>query len=84
MIFFSNPPDSGRLRLDLEQRSIDELLDRLKLDPGTIKKMLATSVEDMVDSLRDSNCKIVQFSGHGTYDGFLLEDRFCSHFSYQL
>ena len=33
VVFFSNPYDTARLRLDLEHRSIDELLVKLKLEP---------------------------------------------------
>ena len=36
--------------------------------------MHATCIDDIVNSLRNASCKIVQFSGHGTQDGILLED----------
>lgn len=73
LIFYSNPSDSDRLRLDKEHRAIDELLRARGLPPETVRRMHAASVSDFARAVRDAPYEIIQFSGHGSENGIYLE-----------
>jgi hypothetical protein len=75
LVFYSVPGDAARLRLDREERSIDDVLRDLRLDHSLIQRVHATSVEDFTRALQEGKFEIVQFSGHGNNEGILLEDR---------
>lgn len=76
LIFYSNPQDTSRLRLDKENRALDLILQRLNLPQSTIRRLHATSAEDLARALHEKEYDIVQFSGHGSEDGIYLEDLF--------
>lgn len=74
LIFYSNPIDTYRIRLDKEHRAIDQLLQRQSQYARSIHRLHATSPEDLSHILRAGKYEIVQFSGHGSADGIFLED----------
>lgn len=63
----ANPTDTGRLRLDEEQREIGESLRRAKKrDSFLLETRTALRSRDMQRALLDNEPQIVHFSGHGT------------------
>ncbi len=74
LIIYSNPPESKRLRLDMEHRRIDLALQRVGLDSTAVDRLHATSIDDLVNALRVRPYEIVQFSGHGSRDAIYLEN----------
>ncbi|HKQ75690.1 MAG TPA: CHAT domain-containing protein [Blastocatellia bacterium] len=72
LIVFSNPEDSGRLRLDREQRILDEI-QRKYNTKDTIRILSAATIEDLINSLRQPFLRIVHFSGHGSPHGVYFE-----------
>ncbi|MFA4903222.1 MAG: hypothetical protein WC600_10820 [Desulfobaccales bacterium] len=73
LILYSNPSDTQRLRLDKEHRTIDQLLEKLKLPADTIERKHAVTREDLLGVLSEGKYDIIQFSGHGTGECFSLE-----------
>jgi hypothetical protein len=73
LILYSNPSDTQRLRLDKEHRTIDQLLEKLKLPADTINRRHAVTREDLLGVLSEIKYDIIQFSGHGTGECFCLE-----------
>jgi hypothetical protein len=73
LVVFSNPEDSTRLRLDREQRVLEEL--QRKHGPTAVFRTLtAATVDDLTRELRDDpSLRIVHFSGHGSPEGIYLE-----------
>jgi hypothetical protein len=72
-IFYCNPEDSDRLRLDKEHRALDQVLERLNLASSTVIRRHAATIDDVTKTLSESGFEIVQFSGHGCKEGFWLE-----------
>jgi hypothetical protein len=72
LVAFSNPADSLRLRLDREQRAIDEVQKKHQTT-GHFNILPAATVEDLIQSLRQPFIRIVHFSGHGSPHGVYLE-----------
>ncbi len=63
----SNPSNTGRLRLDAEQREIEEGLRRSDhRDKFDCVSRTALRVDDLRRGLLDNSPQIVHFSGHGT------------------
>jgi hypothetical protein len=73
LIFYSNPPDTSRLRLHKEHRAIDQMLQRIGRPVETIRRMHASSVDDMLHALNQRCYRVVQFSGHGEQSGIVVE-----------
>lgn len=74
LILYSNPSNTARLRLDKEHRAIDGIIQRLNLESNIFHRLHATTIEDFAHVLRENNYDIVQFSGHGSNEGIVLED----------
>lgn len=72
-VFFSNPGDSQRLRLDQEHRAIQQIIEKLKIPAETFHRFHATSTKDIIEILSNTEYDIVQFSGHGSQEGIFLE-----------
>jgi len=73
LTIFSNPAETDRLRLDKEHRAIDDALVRAGYGRDAITRLHATQIDDIVTALREAHYEILQFSGHGTTEGFVLE-----------
>ena len=73
LIFYSNPSDTDRLRLDKEDRMLDMILKQRNVNRELVRKLHATSVKDFTTALREDEYEIVQFSGHGSEEGIYLE-----------
>lgn len=71
LIFYSNPGNLPGLRLDKEYRAVDQVL----RDASLVKRLHATTVDDLSRALMEREYEIVQFSGHGVEEGIFLEDR---------
>lgn len=67
ILFLSaNPKDSGRLRLDLELREVEESLRRSKYrDNYAIEKRFAVRPIDLSRAMLEVEPQIIHFSGHG-------------------
>jgi CHAT domain len=74
LIVYSNPPSSGRLRLDMEHRRVDLAIKRCGLDPSIVDRLHATSIDDLTNALRTRSYEIIQFSGHGSATAIYLEN----------
>ena len=72
----ANPPDTGRLRLDLEIREITEKIRAADFrDALEIVSVAAVRPVDLFQALNQHKPQIVHFSGHGDSSrGILLED----------
>jgi hypothetical protein len=71
----SNPTDTGRLRLDKEQREIAEGLKRSnERDRFGLTPVVAVRVGDLRRSLLDNAPRIVHFAGHDGADGVVVEN----------
>jgi hypothetical protein len=75
LVFYSTPSNIPRLRLDIEHRAVEQVLRDLHVDSSLVNRLHATTVDDLARSLMEREYEIVQFSGHGTKEGFILEDR---------
>ena len=73
VVFYSNPAGTNRLRLDREHRAVDEMLTRCAHPPETVLRKHASTVDDMLQTLKRQPFEIVQFSGHGDREGILVE-----------
>lgn len=73
LVCYSNPRDSQRLRLDKEHKIIEQLLKKHGLESSVVKRIHATTVEDLVHTIRQDTYKVIQLSCHGSPDGFYLE-----------
>ncbi len=76
ILFLSaNPVDTSRLRVDKEQREIDQEL-RMSRSRDSFEFIDAEAVRshDLQQVLLDNEPRIVHFSGHGTLEGVILED----------
>jgi hypothetical protein len=72
----ANPVDTGRLRLEAEDRDIQEGIQRSnQRDDISLSCKFAVRVRDLSRSLLDTKPQIVHFSGHGSgADGIVLEN----------
>jgi len=75
LFVLSNPRDSDPLRLNTEMRAIEEAL-RLSQHRERIQSrtLLAATANDLRRALLEKPYQIVHLAGHGTSDGFVLED----------
>jgi len=74
LVLFSNPMNTSRLRLDKEDRVIDDLVRHVKIDDGIeIVRRHATSRDDLIDLIGEGDFEIIHFSGHGSPDGIYLD-----------
>jgi hypothetical protein len=73
LVLYSNPNDSERLRLDLEHRAVDSVLTELNLEASIITRLHAVTAEDFMSAIRSGDFEIIQFSGHGSSEGIILE-----------
>lgn len=80
----SNPSDSGRLRLDEEARSINEMIRKSEhRDSVRFETRWATRSEDIFQAINELNPSIVHFSGHGSEtEELVLQDKMEQHSSY--
>lgn len=69
LILYSNPGDTDRLRLDKEHRMIDQLLQTFKLPSDAVVRRHATTFEDLIKALAETEYTVVQFSSHGSNRG---------------
>ena len=74
LVLYSSPSKPSRLRLDIEHRAVEQVLRELHVNPSLVNRLHATTTEDLTNALLEENYEIVQFSGHGNQEGFLLED----------
>jgi hypothetical protein len=75
LAFYSAPNNTAHIRLDKEHRAVEKILRDLHLEPTLIKRLHATTIDDLTQALMEREYEIVQFSGHGARDGIFLEDR---------
>jgi hypothetical protein len=73
VVFYSNPDDTRRLRLDKEHRAVDEMLTRGGHSAEAVLRKHATTVDDMLRTLKGHPFEVVQFSGHGDKEGIFIE-----------
>lgn len=73
LILYSSPTDQIRLRVDKEHRAIDAVLREHGFPDHLVRRAHATTVADVRKALREDNFDIVQFSGHGSKEGIILE-----------
>jgi hypothetical protein len=73
LIIYSNPGDTERLRLDIEHRVIDDVIEARNVPPGTIIRLHAARLLDIVNSLSEREYSLIQFSGHGSNQGIFIE-----------
>ena len=74
LVLSSNPGDTDRLRLDKEHRAVDEAKARFGSKLDVVDRRQATTLEDLTRVLTGMQYDIIQFSGHGSVDGIVLED----------
>lgn len=70
LCLMASPVGAARLRLDLEQRTIDEVAERWPRIVVTSRQ--ATRTSDIVPALLTVKPRVVHFSGHGAPDGRLI------------
>lgn len=73
LFVYANPASSTRLRLELEDRRISEVLGRVGLPDSTKRSIHAASWRDLTHGLAHDNMEILHFSGHGSKESILLE-----------
>lgn len=73
LIAYSNPADTSRIRLDVEHKAIEGVINKYKLPPYVFSRHHATSIEDIVNILNRESFNIIHFSGHGNQDGMIFE-----------
>lgn len=73
LILYSNPSDTTRIRLDKEHRAIDQVISKSGINPNILFRCHATSIEDIVHILSNTNFDVIHFSGHGSNNGIYLE-----------
>ena len=88
LILYSNPSDTSKLRLDKDDRAMDDIVRELQSvrEIRSIRRH-ATSTIDLVRLISKEDFEIIQFSGHGDTKGIFLEDpdrEFGTHLSARL
>lgn len=74
LFIYANPSSSSRLRLELEDRRISEIVAHLRLPEGTKRSVQAASWNDLVEHVSSNDdMEILHFSGHGSPNAILLE-----------
>lgn len=73
VVFYSNPVSTNRLRLDKEHKAVDEMLKRIGRPLETVLRKHATTINDMLHTLKGQPFEIILFSGHGDPAGILIE-----------
>lgn len=74
LVLYSTPSNLPPLRLGNEHRAVEQVLRDLHVDSSLVYRLHATTTEDLINALLEREYEIVQFSGHGNREGFLLED----------
>jgi hypothetical protein len=75
LVLAANPPETARLRLDQEIRSIDEAIRRGRYrDRFELVAQLAVRKEDLQGHLLRYQPEILHFAGHGEAGALILED----------
>jgi hypothetical protein len=75
LVLTANPPETTRLRIDQEIRSIDEAIRRGRhRDRFELIAQLAVRKEDLQGHLLRYRPEILHFAGHGEVNGIILED----------
>lgn len=72
LVIFSNPPGTDHLRLDREDKAISKLA-RENADRVEVTRLHASEIDDIHELLIGGGFDIVQFSGHGSPDGIILD-----------
>ena len=77
LLLTASPVDQAKLRLDVEEREIDEGLRRsLYRDQFQLKKKAAVRIGDLRRALLDNKPQILHFCGHGNgKDGLVFENQ---------
>jgi len=75
LVCFANPEGTSRLRLDQEHKMLDLLIDAGKVPKNQLERLHATEFSDITRVINSSNLKILQFSGHGSAEGFFIESK---------
>ena len=70
LIFFSNPKDTPRMGLSYEWKSIQQLAG----EEHEVKSIPATTVQNVIQEVGSKDYHLIQFSGHGSKEGFYLEN----------
>ena len=75
LILYSNPSDTSKLRLDKDDRAMDDIVRELQSirEIRSIRRH-ATSTIDLVRLISKEDFEIIQFSGHGDTKGIFIED----------
>lgn len=73
LIVFSNPSDTSRIRLDKEHKAVQALISRFGISTLNIDFKQAANKADLAQTLASKQYRIVQFSGHGSDEGFYVE-----------
>lgn len=74
LICYSNPGTTGRLRLDVEHREIEAALKEVGADSSYVKRIHATTIDDLISEIGSNKYQLIQFSGHGDKEGVYLEN----------
>src|SRR5215831_903241 len=72
LVIFSDPPELPHLRLDRE----DKVLGKIARDFAgsvSIERLHASDIDDIHSIINDGSFDIIQFSGHGSPEGIVLE-----------
>ena len=73
LFFATNPIDSGRLRLDEEVRSIQEMIRKSEhRDSIVFESRWAVRPLDILQAINELNPDVIHFSGHGANSGDLI------------
>ncbi|PZN85617.1 MAG: hypothetical protein DM484_01420 [Candidatus Methylumidiphilus alinenensis] len=73
LVLYANPADTDRIRLDKEHRAIDQALLTSCLPTDIVIRRHATTFNDLVTALADTEFSIFHFSGHGSSNGIYLQ-----------
>lgn len=75
LIFSSSPYNKNRIRVDIESRVIDEVM-QASLNRDSIQTIYKTAVkvDTITKAILDSSPHIVHFSGHGDFNGIVIEN----------
>jgi hypothetical protein len=66
LIVYSNPEDTGRIRLDREHRAVDQAMAESGVSPDCVIRKHAATLKDIASAISDTEFSVFHFSGHGS------------------
>jgi hypothetical protein len=65
--------------LDKEHKAIERVIEARRVDPLSVRRLHASTLNDLLQAIQKERYDVVHFSGHGSEEGIYLEDEQTGH-----